>query len=155
MSIPPSPFRDLQKLYRIFLYSHIGSVIISVLIVSLGLMKPFAAVTLDRLLQVIAVLYSFLAVIVGLQLFRRRVNAIRENNQSVRDKLSQFRSGCIVQWALLTGAGFFCSISYVITGNWAFPLLAIMLMAIFGGLNPFRQKVMLQLRLSEQDVAGM
>lgn len=155
MPISPSPFRELQQLYRIFLYSHIGSTVLALLLVLTGLAEPFAAETLDRLLQVIAVVYSFVAVIVGLQLFRRRVNSIRESALPVRDKLQQFRSGCIVQWALLTGAGFFCAICYVVTGNWAFLGLGIMLLAIFGGLNPFRQKVMLQLRLSEQDVAGM
>jgi hypothetical protein len=43
----------------------------------------------------------------------------------------------------------------VITGNWSFVALAIMLLAVFGGLNPFKQKVMLQLRLSDTDVTGL
>ena len=153
--LPSSPFKDLQTIYRVLLYSQIGFWIIALLLVQFGGIKPFAAESLDRLLQVIAVFYSFIAVIVGLQLFRRRLEAIKQLEIPARDKLIQYKSASIVQWALLEGAGIFCIISYIITGNWSFLGLAIMLLAVFGGLNPFKQKVMLQLRLNDTDVTGM
>ena len=153
--LPSSPFKDLQTIYRVLLYSQIGFWIIALLLVHFGGIKPFAAESLDRLLQVIAVFYSFIAVIVGLQLFRRRLEAIKQLEIPARDKLIQYKSASIVQWALLEGAGIFCIISYIITGNWSFLGLAIMLLAVFGGLNPFKQKVMLQLRLNDTDVTGM
>ncbi|MBZ5858960.1 hypothetical protein [Flavihumibacter profundi] len=153
--LPSSPFRELQTIYRVLLYSQIGFWIIALLLVQLSIFEPFASESLDRLLQVIAVFYSFIAVIVGLQLFRRRLESIKALEIPVRDKLAQYKSASIVQWALLEGAGIFCIICYVITGNWSFLGLAIMLLAVFGGLNPFKQKVMLQLRLNDTDVAGM
>jgi hypothetical protein len=152
--LPPSPFREMQKLYRIFLSCQIVLWAMAVLLVQTGLFKPFATENLDRLLQVIAVFYSFAAVIIGLQLFKRKLESIKSGTGTVRDKLSHYRSASLVQWALLEGAGIFCVICYLVSGNWAFLGLAIMLLAIFGGLNPFRQKVMLQLRLTEQDVTG-
>lgn len=153
--LPSSPFKDLQTIYRVLLYSQIGFWIIALLLVQFGGIKPFAAESLDRLLQVIAVFYSFIAVIVGLQLFRRRLETIKQLDIPPRDKLIQYKSASIVQWALLEGAGIFCIVCYIITGNWSFLGLAIMLLAVFGGLNPFKQKVMLQLRLNDADVTGM
>jgi hypothetical protein len=156
MSIPnTSPFRELQVIYRALLYTQIVCWVIALLLVQFKVLVPFAAESLDRLLQVIAVFYSFIAVIVGLQLFRRRLENIRQYELPARDKINQYKSASIVQWALLEGAGIFCIISYVITGNWSFVALAIMLLAVFGGLNPFKQKVMLQLRLSDTDVTGL
>ncbi|ULQ51578.1 hypothetical protein [Flavihumibacter fluvii] len=153
--LPSSPFRELQIIYRVLLYSQIGFWIIALLLIQFNIFQPFAAESLDRLLQVIAVFYSFIAVIVGLQLFRRRLESIKLLDIPARDKLIQYKSASIVQWALLEGAGIFCIICYIITGNWSFLGLAIMLLAVFGGLNPFKQKVMLQLRLSDTDVTGM
>jgi len=153
--LPSSPFKELQTIYRVLLYSQIGLLILAVLLVQFNVLKPFAAESLDRLLQVIAVFYSFAAVIVGLQLFRRRLESIKALELPARDKVNQYKSASIVQWALLEGAGIFCSISYIISGNWSFLGLAIMLLAVFGGLNPFKQKVMLQLRLNDAEVAGM
>src|SRR6478609_2453369 len=141
---PNSPFRELQTIYRILLYTQIGFWILALLLVQFAVFKPVATESLDRILQVIAVFYSFIAFIVGLQLFRRRLESIKTLEIPPRDKIVQYRSASVVQWALLEGAGIFCIICYLLTGNWSFLGLAIMLLAIFGGLNPFKQKVMLQ-----------
>lgn len=154
-SQPSSPFRDLQTLYRTLLYAQIIMAVIAILVVQLNIIIPPADIPLDRLLQVIAVLYSFAAVIVGLQLFRRRVEALRNSQEHAREKLTGYRSASMVQWALLESASFFCSVCYIISGNWAFLGLTLTIIVIFGGLNPFKQKVMIQLRLSEQDVANI
>ena len=137
--LPSSPFKDLQTIYRVLLYSQIGFWIIALLLVQFGGIKPFAAESLDRLLQVIAVFYSFIAVIVGLQLFRRRLETIKQLEIQPRDNLIQYKSASIVQWALLEGAGIFCIVCYILTGNWSFLGLAIMFLAVFGGLNPYKQ----------------
>ncbi len=155
MTVRSSPFYELQKLYRILLYAQIGLGILGIALIQFNLLKPFASVSMDRLLQVITVIYSFAAVIVGMQLFRRRVESIRSDDNAVRTKLAAYKSAAMLQWYLLLGASVFCMVSYVITGNWSFLGLTIMILAIFGGLNPFKQKVMLQLRLSDQDVAGI
>ncbi|KIC91113.1 hypothetical protein [Flavihumibacter sp. ZG627] len=155
MTVRSSPFYELQKLYRILLYAQIGIGILGIALIQFNLLKPIASVSVDRMLQVITVIYSFAAVIVGMQLFRRRVESIRSDDNAVRIKLAAYKSAAMLQWYLLLGASVFCMVSYVITANWSFLGLTIMILAIFGGLNPFKQKVMLQLRLSDQDVAGI
>src|SRR5215471_5603064 len=140
-----SPFAELQKLYKALLYSQLVFGALAVLVVQFRIINPFATEAQDRLIQVVVVIFSFAAVIIGMQLFRRKIEACRESGQGVREKLGMYKNACLVQWALLESAFIFSMASYIITGNWAFIGLAIMLLAIFGGLNPFRQKVMLQL----------
>lgn len=152
----PSIFRDLQHLYRVLLYVLVLFMILSFLLVQFNLIKPAVDVPTDRLLQVVAVLYCFAAVFVGLQLFRRKLERIKlSRDTTAREKLIQFKSASILQWSLMESAAIFSTLCYLLTGNWAFLALAFTLLVLFGGLNPFKHKVMIQLRLSEQDVTGL
>ncbi|KYP13100.1 hypothetical protein [Flavihumibacter sp. CACIAM 22H1] len=151
----PSLFRDLQQLYKTLLYVLVVAMLLSFLLVQFSVIKPVLDLPTDRMLQVVAVLYCFAAVFAGLQLFRRKLEQIRANEQSPREKLAQYRAASLLQWWLMESAAIFSTICYVLTGNWAFLALAFTLLVLFGGLNPFKQKVMIQLRLSDQDVAGI
>ncbi len=141
--------------YKKLLYTQIVFWVLAVLLVVAGLVRTSSYIELDRLLQLIAVLYSFAAVMVGLLLFRRRVEAIRASARGPREKLQSYNNAAMLQWILLVSANFFCGASYLLVGNWAFIALGMVLLVIYGGLNPFRQKVLLQLRLSEAEVAGL
>ncbi|WP_290798812.1 hypothetical protein [Flavihumibacter sp. UBA7668] len=151
----PSIFRDLQYLYKILLYVLVVAMLLSFLLVQFNILEPMVGVATDRMLQVIAVLYCFAAVFVGLQLFRRKLERIRVDSQTPREKLNQYKSASLLQWSLMESAAIFSILCYLLTGNWAFLALAFTLLVLFGGLNPFKHKVMIQLRLSEQDVAGL
>ncbi len=59
MTVRSSPFYELQKLYRILLYAQIGTGILGIALIQFNLLKPIASVSMDRLLQVITVIYSF------------------------------------------------------------------------------------------------
>lgn len=151
----PSVFRDLQHLYRILLYVLVITMLLAFLLVQFNFIKPVVDIPTDRLLQVVAVLYCFAAVFVGLQLFRRKLDEIKKSEDTAREKLNRFKSASILQWGLMESAAIFSTLCYLLTGNWAFLALAFTLLVIFGGLNPFKHKVMIQLRLSEQEVAGL
>lgn len=151
----PSIFRDLQHLYKILLYVLVLAMLLSFLLVQFNILEPMVGVATDRMLQVVAVLYCFAAVFVGLQLFRRKLERIRADSQNPREKLNQYKSASLLQWSLMESAAIFSILCYLLTGNWAFLALAFTLLVLFGGLNPFKHKVMIQLRLSEQDVAGL
>ncbi len=151
----PSIFRDLQHLYKILLYILVLTMIVAFFLVQFRIIDPFVDIPTDRLLQVVAVVYCFAAVLVGLQLFRKKLEFLRTSDLSAREKLERFKSASILQWGLIESAGIFSTLCYLLTGNWAFLALAFTLLIIFAGLNPFKHKVMIQLRLSEQEVAGL
>ncbi len=151
----PSLFKDMQSVYKTMLYVLILLMIVAFLLVQFGIIQPFVEVSTDRMLQVVAVIYCFAAVFVGLQLFRRKVDSIKISQATAREKLTKFKSASVLQWSLMESAAVFSVLCYLLTSNWAFLALAFTLLVLFGGLNPFKHKVMIQLRLSEQDVAGL
>ncbi|GAB2673858.1 hypothetical protein GCM10027036_29100 [Flavihumibacter cheonanensis] len=151
----PSIFRDLQHLYKTLLYVLVLSMLAAFLLVQFNIIDPVVDIPTDRLLQVVAVLYCFAAVFAGLQLFRRKLEQIKTSDSTAREKLNRFKSASILQWGLMESAAIFSTLCYLLTGNWAFLALSFTLLVIFGGLNPFKHKVMIQLRLSEQEVAGL
>jgi hypothetical protein len=151
----PSIFRDLQNIYKTMLYVLVIGMIAVFLLVQFGLVNAMVDVPTDRLLQVVAVLYCFAAVFAALQLFKRKLERIKQSELPVREKLMQFKSASVLQWSLMESAAIFSTLCYLLTANWAFLALAFTLLVLFGGLNPFKQKVLIQLRLSEQDVAGL
>ncbi|ULQ55525.1 hypothetical protein KJS94_12810 [Flavihumibacter rivuli] len=155
MNMQQSPFRAMQSLYNNLLWIQVGFGIASLVLVLTGLVKPLASIQLDRLLQVIAVLVSFAAVIIGIQVFRRRLEAVLAANPGPVEKVAQYRSAATFQWTLLTIAVVVSIIGYLLTANWSFLALALTLLVVYGGLNPFKSKVRLQLRLSDSDMAQL
>jgi hypothetical protein len=107
----------------------------------------------DKLLQVAAIALSAIAFFGGARFFKQRLLAIRANDKAtIKEKLDQYKTASIVQWAMLEGATIFCGISYFITGNAAFLALALVLMLLFGMLAPVKTKIAFQLGLNITDV---
>lgn len=155
MNAQPSFFRVLGDQYRKWLSIQLFSWITAIIVIAAGWIRPLGGVDLDRLLQVLAVLAGFAGVLAGSLLFRRKVEAARDAGVSVREKLDLYAKAARLQWGLLIGGACFSLFSYFMVGNWAFAALGLTLLAVYGSLNPFKQKVMLQLRLSEADIAGV
>lgn len=146
-----SPFRSLQLIYRALLWGQILFLILA-LILAGTIIKEKASENLDRQLQVIAVLISFSAFIIGSRIFKKKLFQARHANVSVKEKLEMYRKASLIQWALMDAATIFCIVGYIITHNFSFIGLALLLLVIFGGMNPFKSKVMLQLALSPADL---
>ena len=146
-----SPFRSLQLIYRALLWGQILFLVIA-LIAASTIAKKTASEQLDRQLQVIAVLVSFSAFIIGSRIFKKKLFQARHANISAKHKLVIYRTASIIQWVLMDVATVFCIAGYIVTHNFSFIGLAMLMLVIFGGMNPFKSKVMLQLALSSADV---
>lgn len=142
-------------MYRKFLSAQVIGWALALVIVLSKWYHTYGNTGLDRLLQLLSVVIAFITVLVGALLFRRRLELVKNGVLPVREKLDNYYQVAMIQWILLTAASAFCILSYLLVGNWSFPALGMALLAILGGLSPFRQKVMLQLRLSEADVTGI
>lgn len=146
-----SPFRSLQLIYRALLWGQILFLAIALIAVA-TIAKKTASEQLDRQLQVIAVLVSFSAFIIGSRIFKKKLFQARHANISAKHKLVIYRTASIIQWVLMDVATVFCIAGYIVTHNFSFIGLAMLMLVIFGGMNPFKSKVMLQLALSSADV---
>jgi len=109
---------------------------------------------MDKPLQIIAVLLSALGFLLGTNIFKKKLLAIRDdmNNVGVQEKFAKYRTACIMQWAMIEGPCLFCCICFFLVGNYAFLALAAVLVLLFGLLAPGKIKAALQLGLSTTDM---
>jgi hypothetical protein len=144
--------KGLQIIHRAML---IGQVMFLAIAIFLKLTDSFPSDLheLDKTLQVVAIVLCLGGFFIGSSLFKKKIqHAVDTYPPDIKEKAVAYRSACIVQWALLEGPSLFCIICFLLVGNYAFAALAISLMLLFGLTAPVKLKVMLQLRLSEEEM---
>jgi hypothetical protein len=105
----------------------------------------------ERILQVLAIVLSAGGFYAGSFIFKKKLNEIKESSQTLKEKMSAYRSASIIQWALIDGPAIFSVIGFLLTANYAFFMLDIVLMAVFAMLAPSKMKIVFQLQLSQQE----
>lgn len=107
----------------------------------------------DKIFQLVAIALAAIAFFAGNYLFKRKMQQLKDDTlASLKDKFVQYRTACLVQWALLEAATFFSGISFLFTGNYAFLALAAVLILLFALLAPNKTKIALQLGVGLDDV---
>jgi len=148
----------MAKNFRLFNIIHLAQVlamacfaIVSVVVVQMQLIEPVTS-SLDRLLQLIAVLISVVMLFVGFRLFKSRIMKIREKTVDGPGRLANYRSACIIWWALIEGPGLLSFTCFMLTGNYAFFALGIFHLMILIMFTPKRDNIILLLDLSNKDL---
>ncbi len=116
---------------------------------------PASLQELDQTIQVIALAISAVAYFLGARLFRQRVEQARDGGGTAQEKAAVYRSASILQWGMLEGASLFSAVCFMLVGNLSFLFLAIALMIFFYISGPSKLKLMLLLRLSEEEIAAL
>ena len=113
---------------------------------------PAMATSNDRLLQVIAIVFSISSLLIGFRLFKNKVLAIRHTTDLPIVKLGHYQTACIIWWALLEAPGLFALVCFILTGNYAFFALAIFHLLILGVFMPKKEnlRVLLDIRDGDQ-----
>jgi hypothetical protein len=106
----------------------------------------------DQLLQLIAIAVCFAGGFIGASVFKKRILQTRNSQQSIAEKAAAYRSASIIQWALLEGPAIFCIICFLLVGNLAFLALAAAVLFWLALTGPSKIKIMLLLRLAEEDM---
>jgi hypothetical protein len=109
----------------------------------------------DRLFQIVALLFTGAAFFIGTILFKKKIAAIKENNDGLQHKFGQYKTASLIQWALLEAATLFNGIAFFLVGNYAFIALAIVLLVLFFMLAPNRTKMAIQLGLPLHEVEDL
>jgi hypothetical protein len=112
----------------------------------------FSAKELDRTLQVVALILTVGGIFAGTSFFKKKLLLLRDMENSAKEKFDSYRLACIIQWALLEGPSLFCIICFLVTGNYAFLALMVVILFLFAMTAPTRMKVLLQLQISEAEL---
>lgn len=108
--------------------------------------------SLERTFQVVSVVLTALALLIGFRLFRKRLMDVRHSTAATEERLNKYRAAAIGWWAMIEGPGLLAIIFFFLTHSYAFLALAgfhLLLLAIFA---PRKENIIMLLNLSSQEV---
>lgn len=111
--------------------------------------------SLSRTLQVVVVVLSLILLYIGFKVFKGKLMTIRNSGRSAEQRMSQYKSACILWWAMIEVPGFVSMVSYLLTGNLSFFFLGIFHILILLVFTPRRENIYLLLNLSSQEISQL
>jgi hypothetical protein len=144
-------FKSLQTVHRAMLLGIILFAIIAFYLNYAGSLTP-ALQQHDQALQVVAIVLSLSGFFIGNALFKKRIFQLRTFGGDMNNKLSTYRSVCLLQWILLEAPALFATICFLLVGNYAFLALAAALMILFAINVPTKIKMAMLLQIREEEI---
>jgi protein-S-isoprenylcysteine O-methyltransferase Ste14 len=111
--------------------------------------------SMERTLQVVAVICSVALLLIGFNLFKRKMMEARNSNGSGAARMALYRTACIIWWAMIEAPGLLAVVSFFITGNYAFLALAgfhVLVLLLF---MPRKDNIIVLLNLNTKEVAQL
>ena len=143
-------FKALEILHRALLLGVAVLAVVGVFVVIKG-SALHTSPSLDKPLQVAALLLSVGATAAGFLLFNKKIKAIPVTD-TAPGRLAAYRAAAIQRWALIEAPIVFSLVSFLLTGNYAFLALGIALMLVLLVTRPARQIIIYLLQLNEKEV---
>lgn len=115
-------------------------------------MITMASASLERVIQVVAVAVSVLCLVVGFNVFKKKIMQARNSELPAEKRMAQYLAACVIWWALIELGGMVAVIGFVLTLNYAFVALGafhILILLIF---MPRRDNIILLLQLNAEEV---
>lgn len=128
--------------------------IVFLVLIGTGQLNPLDP-SLERTLQSVAAVVSVATVLVGFNIFKRKIMEARNSPAAGEERMAMYRSACILWWAMIEGPGLLSVIGYFITGNHAFTALAgfhVLVLLIF---MPRKDNIIVLLKLNAGEVAKL
>jgi hypothetical protein len=111
--------------------------------------------SLEIPLQVIAIILSVGGLFFGFNQFKKKVAEARNSTEPAEKRLELYRAACIIWWALLEGPGLFATISFILTGNYAFFALGLFHVVVLAIFMPRKENIILLLSLTVDETARL
>lgn len=144
--------KTLFILHRIMLAGQLIFALVVFFLVYSGLFISQNSDYNNRVLQVLAIIFSVGGFYAGAFIFKKKLLAEKEILPDAKEKGERYRQACIIQWSLIEGPCIFAVVCFLLTGNYAFLALAAVLILIFAMMAPSKTKIAFQLQISEEVV---
>ena len=109
----------------------------------------------SRILQVISVISSIAFLVIGFNIFKRKILAARNSTGEAEARLKQYASACVLWWAMIEAPGVVAIVCYLLTGNLSFFVLAAVHILILLAFMPRKENIIVLLNFSSQDVSKL
>jgi hypothetical protein len=150
-----SPFKTLKILHTAMLFGFGIFIVIGFFIPAEEMRMKEDDKTIETIFQSVAAVLSLGSLLIGFNLFKKRMMASRNINKPAEKRFEIYRGACIMWWALLEAPGLFAIISYVLTGNKVFIVLSLFHWGLLAIFMPRRDNIILLLNLTSEDVQRM
>jgi hypothetical protein len=108
--------------------------------------------TVFQALQIFAIVLSFGCGIAAFKISKQRIQQLQLTTLSFSEKFTQYRSACILKYALLEIPAMFCLVSYFIIHNISFLLLFGVLLFVFAGQKPTVFLMTIEMNVSKEEL---
>lgn len=149
----PGFFRSLNTIFLALFYGQVLLLIIDLLLKQKGI-TLIASQQEMNIFLVIAVVFAAAEVIASRQMFSKALQGI-SYEESTENRLAKYRSAFIIRCALIEGASLMTLVFFLITGNYYFAGLWIILALFYFSGKPSKDKIATVLQLTEQEKAGL
>jgi hypothetical protein len=132
-----------------------GQVIFTAVIFYLIYSKTMLAILVEneKIMQVIALVFIAATIFAGNRLFKKKLLELNEDEQTAtKEKMLAYRTICLIQWALLEAGVLLCGIFALLTANYAFLALSVIVIIYFALFAPVKDKIAAQLNLNSTEL---
>ncbi len=107
----------------------------------------------DKILQTIALAFTIVAIIVGTKLFKKKLVLIKDESAGdAKERLVKYRTASMLLWGLVELPCLVCGICLLLTGNYAFLALSLVVTLYYALLMPVKDRIAQQLNLSNTEL---
>ncbi|NML19852.1 hypothetical protein HHL16_03155 [Pseudoflavitalea sp. G-6-1-2] len=103
---------------------------------------------LNRILQVVAVVDTIAGLVLGFNLFKKKLMQARNSDGSEALRLGMYHSACLLWWVMIFSPGLAAAVFFAITGDYSFVALAFVHLLILLAFMPRKDNIAVLLRLS-------
>jgi hypothetical protein len=155
---PGSPAAQLKATSILFNALLIG--VLLMLIIAVGLIKFGGKLSqfddsFDNILLFIAGVVAVMCVLRAFSGYRKRLNTVDISTANFDVKFNSYRAAMIFYLALCEGPALLAVIAFMLTGNYWFVMITLVMLAAMFVKRPTKEKVINELQLSSQDQAEL
>jgi len=144
-------FKEFRLIHLAIILGLVIFCIVSIVMVQLKLKSP-VALSVDRILQLVVIIFSAALLFAGFRYFKNAIMKIRSFKHDAEKRIADYRSACIVWWAMIDAPALLALVCFLITGNYAFFAVAFCHLIVLILFMPKRENIILLLNLSSQEL---
>lgn len=144
-------YKALLIIYMALLAGQIAFAGVAVFLVQQNIFRPGMR-ELENIFLPMAVILALVCIVAGNKIFKNRTQNSADQEQPLAARFSDYRAVSILRWAMLEGPCLFAIISFMLTANYLFLLIAGLLLVVFGSSYPSKNKVSAQLGIDADDL---
>lgn len=122
------------------------------LIISRNRFDPAVDESFSRIFQVVVIVISTAFLIIGLNVFRRKILAARSSSAPAERRMEQYLSACIIWWAMIQMPGILAVIGFLLTLNHSFFFLGLFHILLLFVFMPRKDNIIILLNLNGEEV---